>query len=126
MARSSSTKWGVNFTSITRRGAGQVDDVLPDHLAGAGAHQKDPVGQRDGLGEVVGDVEDGTAGGLPGGEDLILKALAGEGVQGAKGSSIIRMAGSMASTRAMAARFFMPPESSRGSCAQSRPGPSWP
>ena len=34
--------------------------------------------------------------------------------KGAKGSSIMRMAGSTASTRAMAARFFMPPESSRG------------
>ena len=34
--------------------------------------------------------------------------------RGAKGSSIISTSGSMASTRAMAARFFMPPESARG------------
>ena len=85
MACSSSTKWGENFTSITRRGRGEVDGIFPHHPSGTGTDQNHPVGQGDGLGEVVGDIENGGAGALPHRQDIVLKALAGKGVQGGEG-----------------------------------------
>lgn len=49
----------------------------------------------------------GTARILPEGENIVLQALPGESVQGGKGLVHHENGGSTASTRAMAARFFM-------------------
>ena len=53
-------------------------------VAGPGGHHHDPVGERDRLGEVVGDEDDGRAGARPQVEQLVLHELAGLHVERAE------------------------------------------